>query len=209
MRKKWVLLVSLLLLVSTLVSADSNAADAHRKEVAAAKQEIARRLRSQIEQREAKLKKATREESFAEIRQLRKELHVLRKSASEVKRRGYIPTLNLFKLSVGQIGIPKISGVLKVFQVIDDTRVLMVPQTTETRVSVSTLGLKATRTISAVTGEPLMFRGVSTKGLTDGQEIRELDQMFDVTGTERYRTVLGATKTVFVLQPFKVKDSRK
>jgi hypothetical protein len=46
----------------------------------------------------------------------------------------------------------------------------------------------------------LLVRGVSTKGIADGRELA-LPQVFEVTGTHRYTTVGGGTKTVLVIQP--------
>jgi hypothetical protein len=50
----------------------------------------------------------------------------------------------------------------------------------------------------------IMLRGVSTAGVTDGQLI-SLPGIYEVIDTETYRTALGATNTVFVVQPADLK----
>lgn len=44
----------------------------------------------------------------------------------------------------------------------------------------------------------VLVKGVSTDGLVDGKEL-SIGNWFEVSGTTQYKTVLGASKTVFVL----------
>jgi hypothetical protein len=46
----------------------------------------------------------------------------------------------------------------------------------------------------------LMVKGVSTAGATDGKGF-PLPQVFEVSGTEKYKTAIGGSNTVFVVKP--------
>jgi hypothetical protein len=50
----------------------------------------------------------------------------------------------------------------------------------------------------------LMVKGVSTKGATDGAGF-DLPQVFEVTDTETYKTAVGGSNTVFVIEPMDTK----
>lgn len=50
--------------------------------------------------------------------------------------------------------------------------------------------------------EVVWLRGIDTKGLADGSKV-ELDKPLKITGTETYETIMGGSKTVFVLEPAK------
>lgn len=48
--------------------------------------------------------------------------------------------------------------------------------------------------------------GASTKDLEDGAEITSSTITFRITGTYRYQTAIGGTRTVLKLEPFKIRD---
>jgi hypothetical protein len=48
--------------------------------------------------------------------------------------------------------------------------------------------------------ELVFIKGVSTDGLIDGHDLKT-ESVFRITGTKRYGTAMGGTKTVFVLEP--------
>jgi hypothetical protein len=48
--------------------------------------------------------------------------------------------------------------------------------------------------------ELVLVEGISTRGLVDDKPI-ELNDVFEVVGTETYQTVIGGSKTVFVIRP--------
>jgi hypothetical protein len=50
----------------------------------------------------------------------------------------------------------------------------------------------------------LILRGVETEGLADGQYIK-VSAPVKITGTESFKTVLGARKTLFVLEPVMIR----
>jgi hypothetical protein len=86
----------------------------------------------------------------------------------------YLPQL---KQEIGSTGM--IAGTLQVFQIIDGNDVI----------------------ISA--GEDLLFwvKGLDTSKLVDGQAV-EMHRALRVSGTKRYDTAGGSSKTVFLLEPF-------
>jgi hypothetical protein len=58
-----------------------------------------------------------------------------------------------------------------------------------------------TTALGSVGGELAMFRGFSTQGIVDGQVLARNRSVL-VTEITNYKTALGATKTVFVVEPF-------
>lgn len=63
--------------------------------------------------------------------------------------------------------------------------------------------LLAYRNVGDRSGPTVWIRGVSTTGYADGKGIK-LNQIFHVTGTKKYNTAVGATKTVYLFEPFDV-----
>ena len=57
-------------------------------------------------------------------------------------------------------------------------------------------------------GQPVWIRGLTTKGVVDGSVVPVLDTM-RVSGTKRYGTVVGSTKTVFIVERFELKPYLK
>lgn len=53
--------------------------------------------------------------------------------------------------------------------------------------------------------EPVIIRGFGVKNVPDG-EIVTISRLFKVTKTESYTTVMGSTKTVFVIEPYEFPD---
>lgn len=83
----------------------------------------------------------------------------------------------------GDIG--RIPGVAKVVQVIDETTMLA---------NVYFLGETT-----------VWLRGIDTAGVADGQELRIGNKIvFHVSGTKKYETALGASRTVHVVEPIDV-----
>ena len=83
---------------------------------------------------------------------------------------------------------------------------LVIPSTLESELAAggtfSAKGLNRTaQTFHKKSGEPLMFRKFPMDGLADGKASRTAKAV-EVVGTESYTTVLGAKKTVFVVEPF-------
>lgn len=87
-------------------------------------------------------------------------------------------------LYVGKIGF--IDGNIEIIQVIDENNFLgKMPIQSNTK--------------NDDDYKLVWFSGFSTKNFADGQKIRSY-KIFKVTGTKKYPTILGASKTVFVLE---------
>lgn len=56
-------------------------------------------------------------------------------------------------------------------------------------------------------GEVVWLKGVATKGWVDDKALT-LDGHFKVTGTKQYKTVLGSSRTVFLIEPASAEDRK-
>jgi hypothetical protein len=57
-------------------------------------------------------------------------------------------------------------------------------------------------------GQRLWVKGFKTEGLTDGKPFR-ISNIVKVTGTTTYKTAIGGTKTVFVIEPETTKERQE
>lgn len=91
------------------------------------------------------------------------------------------PRVTLDKMNVGDIGIVTDNGrrelLVKIQQVVDADNVIV------------------------SYGQEWLWLKIPTAGFVDGRTLT-LDKTMEVTGTRRYSTVVGGSKTVFVLVPF-------
>jgi hypothetical protein len=138
-------------------------------------------------------------------KELRAKVDGLEKRLREVKTGPPpAPPIDPFQLSVGQIG--KLTARVEILQVLDETTMLVVPIKTVTRIDF--IGVKSQQSFSEKRGEPIMVRGSSTDGFTDRKAV-EFSDVFEVTGTESYRAVTGATKTVFTVRRFDLRNGAR
>ncbi|MBC8355101.1 MAG: DUF4339 domain-containing protein [Planctomycetes bacterium] len=104
------------------------------------------------------------------------------KESGEVFRPDYRPSLNPFKMKTDDMGqIPPFMR-LKVFQVIDDSTMIMSVEWGQQQMLVYVIGR-------------------STDDITDGKSLNLTKEVFLVSGTRTYKTVGGSSKTVFEIIP--------
>ena len=91
---------------------------------------------------------------------------------------------------IGYIGTAELPGVAKILQIIDSRSMLLEPYS-----------------FAADHPKAVMVRGVATSGHVDDGYI-SITKMLKVIGTIQYTTVIGGSRTVFVLEPFDVEPFR-
>lgn len=129
-----------------------------------------------------------------------------------------VPRLCLWRLQVGDIG--RLTGNLesppdpetnhfRVLQVVDESNMLITSHGNEVlSMEDQLLGLVPSafpyvnKSVEAV----VWVTGIRTAGITDGTYTK-LGQVFEVSGTKKYETAIGASKTVFVISPFSIQDT--
>lgn len=111
------------------------------------------------------------------------------------------PRLDLFQPRKGTIGkIPDLVTIT-VLQIIDANTMHVIPS--ETRTKIDFVGFEAKQSFYEEEGPRLIIRGISTTGTADKSKVR-LRQLFEITGTESFTSVVGDKRTVFVLQPINI-----
>lgn len=137
------------------------------------------------------------------IKQEKEKIADLNSKVSDLKASSVEPPI-IKELTGGCVGrLPHSEGV-QVKQIIDNNQMLasvlmkLVPQYRRvtrsrflTRAPIS--GYDERRTL-------IWFKGIKTAGLVDDKAV-EMDGLFIISGTKKYTTVAGSTKTVFVLEP--------
>jgi hypothetical protein len=144
----------------------------------------------------AESKRQSVEDARARLRESEERLQALRKRDTLC-----FPTLS-FPPKVGDIGYLEREAA-NVKQVIDDENMLINAYFT---VEIRTARNNRPVTMHETRHLVFLVRGVSTQGAADGLGF-SLPQVFEVTGTEQYKTVNGGTNTVLVIEPFDVKGA--
>lgn len=120
-----------------------------------------------------------------EVSQLESERNTKQQRLAELNA-GKLPADELLvPLTLGKIGYAG-GKICHVVQVIDDSTILA---------DIHNSLASRPRDKASV-----LIRGITTVGVTDGSGLK-LEQIFIVSGTERYDTAFGGTRTVFVLEP--------
>lgn len=168
-------------LVSTVVYADTAN---HAKIIKEAQQQRIAELQSK--------RKVTRGRD--NFRRIDKELNELKKGKVAFQK------LECAALKIGQVGY--VTERLEVLNVVNEDTVLLMSFKSGGSYSVSRpiSGLSA---VSALPNVPVMIKGISTAGLTDGKPFTS-SQVLLVTGTQQYNNTLGSVRTVFVLEAINV-----
>ena len=162
----------------------------------------AKRVRESEEQlEEAQNALRRRGHTRATARALRSKIDELKKRIRELRSGELpVPIMDPFSLRVGQIGRFDMRALtVKAAQVLAPDQMHVVPERTATRINF--IGLEARQSFFTEVGDRILVKGVSTAGITDGRSVNP-GNVFEVTGTESYRTVVGSTKTIFVVEPF-------
>jgi hypothetical protein len=147
----------------------------------------------------------TREERKKAIKVMNEYIAVVQNKIGRLKngQETIPPSLPYAKLAVGQIGSITLPESLrgrtrsefsyKIFQIVDDNNFLL-----DIRIKVLDRSVELS---------PFWIKGISTSLLVDNMEYCPKG-IFCVTGTKRYTTITGGSKTTFVLQPIDI-DSLK
>jgi hypothetical protein len=117
------------------------------------------------------------------------------------------PLLNPFNLSIGDIGMPgKLSGGIigGNQKQLAKAELEVVEVATYTVAQVLPNGLLVSIDSDDHDSQLIIIEGVRTSGVVDGKKLG-MSEVFEVTGTKTYTTVLGASKTVFVLKTIDMK----
>lgn len=114
-------------------------------------------------------------------KELKAEIERMKKVVSEAEKENASAVLELDDLAVGRLG--QIQRSIYIAQVIGPTE------------------FRASSSSDPSKGQDFIVRGMSTAELADDTSI-ELETPFEVTGTTTYVTILGATRTVPVIEPF-------
>ncbi len=94
-------------------------------------------------------------------------------------------------MAVGQYGCFCDLNGLKVVQIINESEMIVQPY--------KVVSLANGVVIDENVGQSFWFRGISTKNLTDGQKVGYRSFVV-VEGVKKYRTVLGGSRTVFLVR---------
>ena len=139
-------------------------------------------LTKQLSDQEAVLRKRDRNRTREETRAKMDRITKIKERIAQIENgEVVIPGLDLMSPKVGAVGT--ISDTVRVAQVIDETKMHVIPRERRTRISFQ--GVVASQSFYTADGERLIIKGVSTAGLADNSEFGGT-QTFEVTGTESY-----------------------
>ena len=158
-------------------------------------------LESQIKQAEENAQKLSKGRVRRAVKQMKAQIEAIRAHFEELQG-GALPNRYIYspKFAAGQLG--RISEQLRVAQVVSDSEMFVVP--VEMVAGTGRTPDEARRRSYTREGERFLIKGMQTEGFTDGVDInwKILPSVFAVVGTKTYRTAIGGTNTVFVLEPF-------
>jgi hypothetical protein len=119
-----------------------------------------------------------------EVKALKKRLETVRAQYNGAAPKGPTASDLLLPDLVAQVGSVGKLGTVRIQQILDDDNMLI-----------------------DAGNQTVWVKGYSTKGLVDSNDPKfEINSIFQITGTKRYTTVIGATTTCFVAEPCELSD---
>ncbi len=188
--KKRILACCLLIVFSAMAADATRSRSTGRNSRFSRSPNIVKLLTNRIEDLEGKVAKLTKRVQFLE-----EKLDPNLKTIREFSKKHEIATKFKPPLKIGQIGYMGGDNAFKVEQIIDEKNMIV-----DFIVESPTRGVPSGRILRTGYSKIVWVSGIDTSNFVDGKSIR-YTRPLEITGTKSYETVMGGTKTVFLLEP--------